>query len=428
MQSYAPLDASNLVVDAERAARRFLLAWLACVVFYFLEYLNRSAPAAMLPELAKHFDVSTLGVSSILGVYYYAYALLSLVAGLLLDRLGAKWVIGAGALCLGLGCALFAVPHALIGDVGRLLQGGGSAFAFTGAIYLASHGLPASRLATAVGITQCVGMLGGSAGQLIAGPLVQGPLGAPGFWLISGALVACVAILLFLITPREPRQDHPPASILAALQTYKIVFTNPQSYFCGLVAGLLFAPTTIYDMVWGVRFLQQDRGLPYPTATFLASMVPFGWVIGCPLLGWLADYTGRRKPALLLGIGLMILCLLQLTFAPIPLANWLTLLVFGIASGAAMIPYTIIKEANPDKVKGSATGGMNFLTFSVTAALGPVFATHYGTTLSTVTNHLEHLRQARYFWLVTTLIAMCVTFALKETGKSRHATPVLDVP
>jgi MFS family permease len=419
MLSQASSDMSNQVEDVGRASRRFLLAWLVCVVFYFLEYVNRSAPAAMLPELAKLFDVSAVGVSSILGVYYYAYALLSLVAGVMLDRLGAKWVIGAGALCLAVGCILFAVPHAVMGDVGRLLQGGGSAFAFTGAIYLASHGLPASRLATAVGITQCVGMLGGSAGQLSAGPLVQGSLGASGFWIISGTLVGCVAIVLFLITPREPRHNHPATSLLAALQTYKIVLTNPQSYLCGIVAGLLFAPTTIYDMVWGVRFLQQDRGLPYGTAAFLASTVPLGWVIGCPLLGWLADYTGRRKPALQLGIGLMLLSLLQLIFEPIPLPAWLTLLVFGIASGAAMIPYTIIKEANPDEVKGSATGGMNFLTFSVTAALGPVFARHYGTTLSTVTNHLEHLRQARYFWLATTLIAMGVTFALRETGKAR---------
>ena len=31
-----------------------------------------------------------------------------------------------------------------------------------------------------------------------------------------------------------------------------------------------------------------------------------------------------------------------------------------------MIPYTMIKEGNPDEVKGSATGGINFITFGVT--------------------------------------------------------------
>jgi MFS family permease len=63
------------------------------------------------------------------------------------------------------------------------------------------------------------------------------------------------------------------------------------------------------------------------------------------------------------------------------LPAWLTLLILGIASGAAMIPYTIIKEVNPDEVKGSATGAINFLTFGVTAVIGPIVARRFGKTL-----------------------------------------------
>ena len=45
----------------------------------------------------------------------------------------------------------------------------------------------------------------------------------------------------------------------------------------------------------------------------------------------------------------------------------------GVASGAAMLPYTVIKEANPPGVGGSATGVVNFLNFTFSALLGPVF-------------------------------------------------------
>ena len=38
-----------------------------------------------------------------------------------------------------------------------------------------------------------------------------------------------------------------------------------------------------------------------------------------------------------------------------------------------MIPYSIIKEANPDEVKGSATGAINFLVFVISAAGAPAF-------------------------------------------------------
>ena len=42
-----------------------------------------------------------------------------------------------------------------------------------------------------------------------------------------------------------------------------MVFRNPQSILCGVIAGLLFIPTTIFDMIWGVRYLQEARGFDY---------------------------------------------------------------------------------------------------------------------------------------------------------------------
>ena len=41
-----------------------------------------------------------------------------------------------------------------------------------------------------------------------------------------------------------------------------------------------------------------------------------------------------------------------------------------------MLPYTVIKEANPPQFSGTATGVVNFLNFTFSALLGPVFAWH----------------------------------------------------
>jgi hypothetical protein len=48
-------------------------------------------------------------------------------------------------------------------------------------------------------------------------------------------------------------------------------------------------------------------------------------------------------------------------------------LMIGVASGAGMIPYTVVKEANPRHLSGTATGVCNFITFTFSALLGPVF-------------------------------------------------------
>jgi len=77
-------------------------------------------------------------VYSVIG--YYNYSVTSLIAGVTFDRVGGKYPIteGTGILCLG--CLLFGLPIPFIGNAGPFLQGTGSAFAFTGCVYLASHG------------------------------------------------------------------------------------------------------------------------------------------------------------------------------------------------------------------------------------------------------------------------------------------------
>jgi fucose permease len=187
-------------VKSEAQTRGFIIAWAFTVIFYFLEYAVRSSPSVMISELEASFATTALGISAILAVYYYTYSTMSLVAGAALDHLGAKRTVPIGMLVLGIGCLLFSVPAVVAGNTGRLLQGAGSAFAFTGAVYLAAHGFSARYLATAIGVTQCVGMLGGSAGQFVVGPMMERGLSVHVFWVGIGAVILAVAVLLYVST------------------------------------------------------------------------------------------------------------------------------------------------------------------------------------------------------------------------------------
>jgi len=82
-------------------------AWLLVAVYYFYQYALRSAPSVMMPQLAEAFGVSALGVSAIVGMFYYGYSPFSLVAGAAIDRLGAKRIIPIGAALVGIGALLF---------------------------------------------------------------------------------------------------------------------------------------------------------------------------------------------------------------------------------------------------------------------------------------------------------------------------------
>src|SRR3954470_5797841 len=178
-------------------------AWLLVAVYYFYQYALRSAPSVMMPQLSDAFGVNALGVSTIVGMFYYGYSPFSLVAGSSMDRFGAKRVIPIGAAVVGIGALLFATGNATFANIGRFLQGAGGAFALIGAVYLITKNFPASMAASFIGITQMFGMAGGSAGQFLVGPMIKRGLSWNGFWIYAGILGLAISVALLFLLPKE---------------------------------------------------------------------------------------------------------------------------------------------------------------------------------------------------------------------------------
>src|SRR4051812_3840469 len=234
----------------KKGVRVATVAWLVAAVYYFYQYALRSAPAVMMPELSEAFGLTSLGVASIVGLFYYGYSPFSLVAGVAMDRLGPRRLLPVAAAVVGVGALLFATGNSGAASVGRLLQGAGGVFALVGAIYIATKNFPASQAATLIGATQMFGMASGSAGQFAVGPLMGRGVAWGSFWLGMGVVGLAVAVMLYLLLPKEEKAGQPDNWMKGAAEAFKVVFKNPQSILCGLIAGLLFIPTTIFDMVW----------------------------------------------------------------------------------------------------------------------------------------------------------------------------------
>jgi MFS family permease len=402
------------------ARRTAVVVWLLASIYYFYQYTMRSAPGVMLPQLQAAFGLSAAGVGSLVGLFYYGYAAFSLVAGVALDRLGPRKVMPVGAAMVGVGALMFASGDVTLASLGTVLRGAGGSMALVGAAYLAARDFPASMAATLIGATQMFGMAGGAAGQFAVGPAMAGGLGWREFWIGMGVAGFPLAALLLAFTPRSA-----PAAgewLRAAVGSIGAVLRNPVTLLCGAISGLMFVPTTIFSMVWGVRFLQDSHDMPFTVAVLRSAAVPAGWIIGCPLMGALSDRLGRRKAviaacaAALTGVLVLILYGPTGVFPPYSLG-----LFAGIVSGAAMIPYTVAKEANRPEYSGTTAGVTNLLNFSITAVLGPLFGERLMRAAGGGPAELGHYRTAFMPLIAGVALALVLTLLLPETGRAGRA-------
>ena len=117
------------------------------------------------------------------------------------------------------------------------------------------------------------------------------------------------------------------------------------------------------------------------------------------------------------GAVVLFACLAWILFGPAGvLPPYVLGLTAGIASGVAMLLYTVIKEANPPQLGGTATGVMSFLNLTFSALVGPVF----GGIMQSVTGGkaagLEHYQLTFQPLLYGVGLAIVLTLVLKETG------------
>jgi MFS family permease len=155
-----------------------------------------------------------------------------------------------------------------------------------------------------------------------------------------------------------------------------------------------------------------------------SAAVPFGWIIGCPLLGLVSDRLGRRKPVIIGGAAILLGSLAWILFGSTGVfPPYVIGLVAGVASGSAMLTYTVIKEANPPQFGGTATGVINFLNFTFSALLGPVF----GWLLQHISGGAAQMEKRHYQTAFAPLLlgvafAIVLSLFLRETGTAANVS------
>jgi MFS family permease len=153
-----------------RTSRRAWLIYAIGLLAYAAAVFQRSSLGVAGVEAQRRFGI-TAAVLSLFSVLQLAvYASLQVPVGVLLDRIGARRLIAAGALLMGTGQLVLATAHGVgLAVAGRVLVGAGDAMTFISVLRLVAVWFPPRRVPL---MTQLTGLLG-QIGQIAAAyPLV----------------------------------------------------------------------------------------------------------------------------------------------------------------------------------------------------------------------------------------------------------------
>ncbi len=342
--------------------------WGLGATAFFIEYLIRVAPAAMVPSLMESFSATSLDISAFAAFFLYAYVFMQIPVGLLVDRFGARVCLGLSTAICAVSTLIFASTQDLFtAQVSRLLLGFGAAFALVGTLKLALVWFKPGSFSIIVGLTQTLGMIGGATGVCVMGRLAELE-----DWRISihlfGEVLAVLAVLILLFV-RNGSTTHLTANTTLPLQqSFALVFKKPETWLIAIFTGLLYMPTAVIAELWGGYYLMNTQEIPATVANDGISIIFLGWAIGGPLSGFVSNRVGRKP--IMIGSAftslLLIVSILYLPPMPIPLLYGL-LFTYGLCNSGMVAAYTAIAELSPPAVAGIALGFVNGMSVIIGA-------------------------------------------------------------
>lgn len=354
---------NSVAVDSNVSlSRGGLMAWVVCLsagLFFFYEFFQLNLFDVINQPLRDEFQINATQLSWMSSAYLWADILFLLPAGIILDRFSTRLVILSAMLVCIVGTIGFALTSSFTwAFFFHFLSGIGNAFCFLSCVVLVSNWFPSRRQALVIGCLVTMAFIGG---MMAHTPLAY--LNEHYGWrqslLIDGGAGILIFLWIFLFVKDKP-------SSLSAMNackktaSYNVLFalTNRQNWLAGLYTSCLNLPIMVICALWGASYLQVVHHLPQMVASNTVSLIFIGSILGCPLVGWLSDQSGRRKPLMMLGAIATFLTVIPL-FLGIPLSQTtLSGLFFmlGLFTSTQVISYPLIAESNSATNTGAATG------------------------------------------------------------------------
>src|SRR6187401_272864 len=351
--------------------------WVICGLLFFattINYVDRQVLGILAPDLQKEIGWSELDYGRIVIAFQVSYAVMMLVWGKILDRIGTKMGLGIAVAwwsLAGMGTAL--ARSAMTFGFFRFLLGVGEAANFPASIKTVAEWFPKSERALAVGIFNS----GTNIGAIVAPisvPLIAEKWGWQMAFILTGALglVWLLAWWALYYTAKEHPRLHPAERkyildgleepITAKVRIGEVVGTRQLWAFA--LGKMLTDPVWWFYLFWLPKFMASEHGvrgtaiIPYLTTVYVVADVGsiFGGYLSSTLIkrGWTVN--AARKTAM----GIFASLIPFVIIASQTKSAWTAVLLIGLATachqGWSANMFTLASDMFPRRAVGTVVG------------------------------------------------------------------------
>ena len=369
-------DASSVVrrLWSDPLRRRWVV-WGVLATGFLLVSVYRLSTAVLADQLTMAFDTTGAALGTLHAAFFYVYAPMQLVAGVLADRAGIRLTATAGVLVMNAGAIAFALASSYpVAFAARLAIGLGAGIIFIAILRFCANWFRPDEFATMNGITIAVAGFGGI---LAATPLALAvtAVGWRTTILSTGTLGIVVAVLIYLLTRDTPEQagfdpiedvpSAPTRSLSAVVTSAKTVLTERETWLAGVALFCSVGVNITVLGLWGVPYIVQTYDVSVTRASTYVLLGNVGLFVGPPTLGWLSDRIGRRTSLMVAGSAIFTLAFVPLALLDEPPLALVAVVFFlvGVLTGAYSLAYPVIKERHTGSASGVATGSVNAITY-----------------------------------------------------------------
>ena len=234
---------------------------------YALGFTNlflRSSLGVMAPGLTQEMALSPAMLSTVASSFFFAYAIMQLPTGMLLDRFGPRRTLATMLLFTTAGAALFSMartPDMLI--AGRILMGIGCAGTFTGGFYVLNAWLPPERVVTQIGAVNSFSALGTLCAATPFAIMIAWIGWRESYWIFTGGVAALTLAMALVMRDVPPGKAPSPAkseSLRNVFAGVREAARQPDMWRL-LVVGLPMSAASTIVGSWGAPYLADVHGL-----------------------------------------------------------------------------------------------------------------------------------------------------------------------